>query len=455
MHSTVGGASAEALSQQLTAQVQQVVAEFAALLGTGPQPLDALEQAVLARLKPLGNTLLAGLCQLQAPAYPAAQVACACGGVAVYQRQRLGQCKTLLGTLTLKRAYYCCAQCQQGCYPLDRQLGFCAGSISAGLDELLALLGCQFSFAHSAALVQRLSLVEVSASRCRKSTERVGQQVAQAEEAQRQQVWEQPTPYQPPACAQPIDPVYISADGVMVHTRETGWREQCVGAVYTTQQRRTQQRRTHLRSHALSYVTDLGSRAAFGQQLWLEAQRRGVEQAQQVVFIGDGAPWLWEMAHDLFPQALQILDWYHASSYLWTVAHEVHPKDALAAQRWAEQQLALLAQSQTDQVLGCLEPLATTLPAARTALTYLTNNRSRIDYARYRQRGLQIGSGTIESACNHLITQRLKQAGMRWKLDNARTVGKLRARLKSGRWQETLSLHPPPCRGYRRRPLPA
>jgi hypothetical protein len=438
MHSTAQVAGVEAFQQAMVEGMQQLVVELVELVSQRPHSLADLEQAVLSRLKLLGNALLAGLCQRCVPRYPAAMVPCACGGEAVYQRQRVGQCKTLLGTIELKRAYYLCPHCHQGCCPLDQQLGVCAGSISAGLDELLALLGCQFSFAHSAELVARLSLVEVSAGRCRKSTEALGQQV-----------WEQPTPYQPPACAEPLDPLYISGDGVTVHTRETGWREQCVGAVYTG--RRVGK---HLRSRESSYVTELGSRTRFSQQLWLEAQRRGLEQAQQVVFIGDGARWLWETAHDLFPQALQILDWYHASSYLWEVAHALHPKDAQTARQWAEAHLALLAHSQTDQVLNQLHSLATTLPAARTALTYLTNNRSRLDYAHYRALGLQIGSGTIESACNHLIGARLKQAGMRWKLVNARAIGKLRARLKSGRWQETLSLRPPPRRSYQRRSMP-
>jgi hypothetical protein len=453
MQSTAPVIGREALLQQISEQVQTMVEELVALVGQRPQSLAELEQAVLGRLKPLGNGLLAGLCRLSAPRYPAATMPCACGAAAVYQRQRTGVCKTLLGPLHLTRAYYLCPTCHHGFCPLDQQLGFCAGSISAAPmghpDELLALLGCQFSFAHSAALVARLSLVEVSANRCRQSTEALGQRVAETEEAQREQVWEQPSVYHAPTADAPLDPLYLSADGVTVHTRESGWREQCVGAVYTAQPTRT-----HLRSQAASYTTELGSRTRFSQQLWLEAQRRGLAQAQRVVFIGDGAQWLWETAHDLFPQALQILDWYHASSYVWAVAQEMHPKDAIAARQWAEEHLALLAHSQTNHLLDHLQDLAPTLPAARTALTYLTNNRSRLDYARYRQLGLQIGSGTIESACNHLIGARLKQAGMRWKSDNARRVGKLRARLKSGRWTETLALRPPLHRSYPHRALP-
>jgi hypothetical protein len=410
--------------------------------------LAEMEQAVLAELHSLGNEMLGVLAGMYTESYPVASVACPCGEQAQYQRQRSGQSKTLLGTIRLKRAYYLCHHCHQGSYPVDQHLGFCAGSISAGLDELLALLGCQFSFAESAQMVKRLTLVEVSPNRCRRSTQTLGRLVAADEEAARHFAWTQPELPLPPVSQETLDPLYISADGVTVHTRETGWREQCVGTVYTT--KCSAHAKREIRSKAISYVTELGARAQFSQYLWLEAHRRGLQQAQTTVFIADGAQWLWETAYDLFPQAIQILDWYHATTYLWAVAHQLHPKDKQAAQQWIEPQLALLAHSQSERLLQQLQQLAAASPAAHSAFTYFTNNRTRIDYSRYRQLGLQIGSGTIESTCKHLIEARLKQAGMRWNLVNARFVAKLRARLKSQRWQETVALRPLPSRSYSR-----
>jgi hypothetical protein len=407
--------------------------------------LEEMEKAVLEEVHGFGNVMLKSLVEVRDEAYPAATIGCDCGAKAHYQRKRRGQCKTLLGTIAVKRAYYLCKNCHRGSYPLDKQLGFCAGSISAGLDELLALLGCQFSFAHSAEMVKRLTLVEVSPNRCRRSTEALGQLVAADEEQMRQQVWEHATLELPSVDKEPLDPLYISADGVTVHTRETAWREQCVGAVYTAQ--RTPSHSREIRSRKIAYTTALGSRPKFGQQLWVEAHRRGLQEAKTVVFVADGAQWLWEMAHDLFPEAIQILDWYHATSYLWAVAAELY-KDKQAAQQWIEPHLAALVQSNLPLVLKALQQLAASSAAARSALTYFTNNQARMDYAHYRQLNLQIGSGTIESACKHLIDARLKQAGMRWNLENARCLAKLRARFKSDRWQETMALRPLPSRSY-------
>jgi hypothetical protein len=200
--------------------------------------LEGMEKGVLAALHGFGNALLSALAGMRSEKYPVPTITCVCGEQAHYQRKRRGECKTLVGTIELKRAYYLCSHCHRRRCPLDKQLGFCAGSISAGLDELLALLGCQFSFAQSAEMVKQLTWVEVSANRCRRSTEALGQLVAAEEESVRHQVWEQPTLYLPLVSQAAIDPLYVSADGVTVHTRESGWREQCVGAVYTTKRRR-------------------------------------------------------------------------------------------------------------------------------------------------------------------------------------------------------------------------
>jgi hypothetical protein len=72
--------------------------------------------------------------------------------------------------------------------------------------------------------------------------------------------------------------------------------------------------------------------------------------------------------------------------------------------------------------------------AAKKAFTYFTNNRHRMDYSTYRAKGYQIGSGTVESGCKQIVTQRLKVAGAIWDLDNAIQTAKARAALLSNQW---------------------
>lgn len=456
-------AKVESLRATVMTHVEGMMQRLAASLLQTEATLEEMECSVVQAMHGLGTATLTALCAAQTPRYPAPSLPCPCGGQAAYVRRRTAQCKTLLGMIQVKRAYYLCAACHAGCSPLDQKLGFCAGSISAGLEALLALLGTEFSYGHAAALVERLSLVSVSAGRCRQATLAMGEALAAQEEAVRHTVWEQghePPPVVPlPHCAQAhsaqlLDPLYVSADGVMVLTRETGWREQCVGAVYTARDLACAAPAAGaarpLRGQAHSYVSDLGDRPAFAQSLWLEAHRRGLEQAKRVVFIGDGAAWLWQMAEEHFPTAIQILDWYHVTGYVRQAAQALYPQDAPLRTQWAEAQLAALWQSRSAEVIARFATLAAACPAAREAHAYFTTNQSRMDYARFRSLGLQVGSGTIESACKHVIQARLKQAGMRWRVSSARSMGKLRARLKSGRWEETLALRPTLARTYHR-----
>src|SRR5262245_11639225 len=113
--------------------------------------LAEAEQHVVRFLKELGSTLLAGVCSLAVPAHPVTSISCPCGQEATYQRLRSAQVTRLFGPISIPRPYYLCAECGHAQHPLDLQLQFCAGSRSAALDELLALLGApQDSFVAAA-----------------------------------------------------------------------------------------------------------------------------------------------------------------------------------------------------------------------------------------------------------------------------------------------------------------
>jgi hypothetical protein len=153
MNSTSGSKRVEALIGQMTKQIGELTGQLSESVREGAPSPAKLEQAVLLGVKGVGNELLAGLCQLSNARYAAASVPCSCGQAARYQRQRMGQTKTLLGEIRVRRAYYLCSVCHRGHCPLDRQLGFCAGGVSAGLEEMLALLGAQCPFAEAVELV--------------------------------------------------------------------------------------------------------------------------------------------------------------------------------------------------------------------------------------------------------------------------------------------------------------
>ncbi|MDP9312179.1 MAG: hypothetical protein M3R24_15055 [Chloroflexota bacterium] len=146
--------------------------------------------------------------------------------------------------------------------------------------------------------------------------------------------------------------------------------------------------------------------------------RRGATTTE-VVVIGDGAHWLWELAALHFPEATQILDWFHATEYIWNAATAIWGETQPARKVWAEQQLQAVWDGHVAAVLAELQRHPGAGAAVGVAQTYFTNQQGRMNYPAYRARGLPIGSGTIERGCKQLVSARLKQAGMIWQAAGA------------------------------------
>jgi hypothetical protein len=227
-----------------------------------------------------------------------------------------------------------------------------------------------------------------------------------------------------------------------------------LGSIYTTRERRTRRHpdRCTISTVAPSFVADLTDAATFGEQLWAEAAARGVLLASEVVLLGDGSHWIWDLGSLYFPQAVQILDWYHASSYLWAAAHAIYGEGTDLAKRWAAEHLTLLWDGKVVDVIATLQAHSGTGTAVAEAISYYSYHQGRMRYAEYRARGLQIGSGSIESGCKQVIGARLKQAGMIWAAEGAVAVATVRTWLKSGRWEEAMALRGARQRTYRRKP---
>jgi hypothetical protein len=231
----------------------------------------------------------------------------------------------------------------------------------------------------------------------------------------------------------------VSSDGVLVHIRDEGWKEVkavSISAVTTEVNPKSGEREVVLSHH--SYRAGLWDAPTFGTHHWAEACRRGLEKAKTVVCVSDGAVWIWAIVFMCFAVRVEILDWWHAVTRLWDVAN--HGLETGQAAVWVQAQKASFAHSHLREVLHqirLLYPRTQPLPeVVRQAVGYFFHNRHRMDYAAYRQAGLPIGSGTIESACKTVVQARMKQAGMRWSRDGAQAMLALRCLLLSDRWHE-------------------
>lgn len=241
----------------------------------------------------------------------------------------------------------------------------------------------------------------------------------------------------------------VSADGVMVHLLEEGWKEVKVASIsaVTSGDGAGDGSEDEVQLTHHSYRAGLWEARQFGPHLWAEACRRGLDRAQTVVCVSDGAAWIWALMFICFARRVEVLDWWHAIERLWTLARGGLSSDAAAAD-WVTAQKRHLLQDQLRHVLQAvrlLYPRSVSLPeGVRQAIGYLFSNRWRIRYGAFRQAGYPIGSGAVESACKVVVQQRMKQAGMRWSRNGAQAMLALRCMLLSDRWHETAAAFTPP-----------
>jgi hypothetical protein len=262
--------------------------------------------------------------------------------------------------------------------------------------------------------------------------------VLQSEDAQRHQVAGRQAPL--PDSPLVPDKACLFADGTTVHS-EGDWHEIRV-ATATAEDAHGQPLARQSRARFLPV-------ADFAWLLLLLARGVGYPQARLRAFVADGAHWLWKLAEDYFPSAIQILDWYHLSEHVFKAAAGVFGEGSAGAKAWAEARKAELWEGRASAALAAVvaEAARVRAPAKRAALhelrTYLENNQGRLDYPRYRELGLPVGSGQVEAQCKTLVGARCKLAGMRnWTYAGAEGVLRLRAALQEGAyaqlWQQRL-----------------
>jgi hypothetical protein len=217
-------------------------------------------------------------------------------------------------------------------------------------------------------------------------------------------------------------------------------REVKLGAIFT--QTKTDQDGLPVRDHAsTTYVGSFEGAQDFGSRIRDEGRRRGLGRAAKVVFIGDGAAWIWELARVNFPAAIFILDLYHALERLHDLCAELYGQNSPWAERMAQTWTAMLKNDQVGEVIAAmrrrLKDLGSTPPGAlEKQIAYFEHHREKMLYKTYRSQGLFYGSGVIEGGCKSVIGQRLKESGMFWTEAGATSVLNLRLALKSNRWDE-------------------
>lgn len=347
---------------------------------------------------------------------------------------------TTLGPAPFRRPRYRCESCGAECYPHDAQLRFLGHAVSWPLAQVVsrqaALLG---SFEQARDAVAEDYGVRLAKQTVTDIAAAAGGEVLRQEDERRHRIAGriEPLPDSPLA----PDQSCLFADGTTVHTAGD-WHEVRV-ATATAADAQGEPLARQSRARFLPV-------ADFAWMLVLLARAVGYPNARVRAFIADGAHWLWKLADDYFPGAIQVLDWYHLAEHLHKAAKAVFGEGSAGAQAWAAARKGELWEGQVEAALAAVEQEAGRVrsPAKRAALaelrTYLENNRTRVDYPRYRALGLPVGSGQVEAQCKALVGARCKLAGMRnWTYAGAEAVLRLRAAVQDGSyarlWQHRLN----------------
>ena len=419
-----------------------------------------IEIAMRGSLLKIGNSALQ--CFLEnADGEVEAEIECACGGKLKYQRRRKATIWSVFDKVVYKRAYYAGCPCGDGCAPVDKRYGIEAGKVTAGLAHLIALSGIKEAFDAGRKWLREYLLFEVSENTVRAETQKMGELQRQADAdlvkaTQSESGLQKREHSQQPA----VDILYGSIDAAKVRieprteqekaveNRET-WRDLKAGCWYeaeTVQDRQQSVRQKDkaqcegvvLRAKNQQYFCDIDKAEQFGKLLWAMGCAVGADRAHILVFICDGAVWIWNLIAYYFPNAIQIVDWYHALDRLKRIAEEVFCN--LEERRaWLEKVTEELWQGNIEALIEACQPLAKKSNFAKQSLSYYANNMERMRYDQFRASGFMIGSGIIESACKQIVTQRLKLPGAQWSLVGAILTAKARAAWLSGNWQKLVS----------------
>jgi len=415
-------------------------------LGQKKPDLEALEMAVRDSVHQMGCRLLEKVLDVDQGGYCGPSVEVRAQG-ARFLGYRDKEVVTVVGRVKVQRAYYYCAESQDGRIPKDEALDIVGTSFSPGVRRMMGRVGSKQSFDEGRQDLDELAGLRVTAKQVERIAEQIGEQV---EASWLQQPATMVSEKVVPLKTIPI--LYIAYDGTGVpvvareaegrrgkEAEQAKTREAKVGCVFT-QTRVDEQGRPLREEGSTSYVGAIETAETFGQRIYREAVRRGLYQANRVVVLGDGAVWIWRIAEEHFPGALQIVDLYHARQHLTELAKLVYGPSDPKWKPWAAARYQQLDAGQVEKVIGAILRLKPSHPEVQRQIErerkFFQNNAERLRYADFRRQGLFVGSGVVEAGCKTIIGLRLKQSGMHWTLRGANAIIALRCLDLSGRWED-------------------
>jgi len=354
--------------------------------------------------------------------------------VGVCHENRSKRVQSLLGSFDLTRGYY--RTTKGHFFPMDKLLGL-TDSYTPGLAKVMCqAAGTDGSYDDAEETLKIYAGVTVPASQIRRMVQHIGPDIAQ---------W---SGHREEARCETVSTLYASYDGTGVPMRKSetqgrkgkqpdgssATREVKLGCVFSSQE--VDEEGHPIRDPgSTTYVASFQHAENFGSMIRQEARLRGLGRAERVAVLGDGAHWIWNLARINFPQAQQILDFYHACEHLSVLAGALFPANEKRVTsvvrkwvKWLENDKVLHVVAEAQKHLPHHGPRRDT---ATCEMGYFTRNVERMMYGTFKKDGYFIGSGVVEAGCKTVVGKRAKQSGMFWRVYGAQNILNIRCSVMS------------------------
>jgi hypothetical protein len=418
---------------------------------SGRLDLEATEMVVRSVMHRAGAATLTRLLRFAPPADDRRTIPCACSRHARYREMRIKPVLTAVGKVQVWRPYYLCPHCHTGQFPADVELDIENTEFSPGVRRMQAVVGQEAPFDHGRQQMKLLADLEATTKAVERTAEAIGENIAAGEQEEIQRAVQLDLPM---VVGESVPILYVQMDGTGVpvvkketvgrHGKTEGQpshtREVKLGCVFT--QSAWDQEGYPIRDpDSTTYTGAIEAAEEFGKRIYVEAWKRGWSHAEKKVVMGDGAEWIWNLADQHFPGAMQIVDLYHARQHLWELARKLHPNDEVNQKAWMKvHQRRLLDKGKIKKLVFAFRSIVSTNPEVidkiRTEADYFERNAERMRYPKFRRQHLFVGSGVIEAGCKTVIGSRLKQSGMFWTVRGANSIIALRCCHLNGRFED-------------------
>ena len=410
--------------------------------------LESTEMYIRDSMHQIGSIMLEKLLNSDNGGFKSKTIPCEKGHKFIFKEFREKDLLTVLGSVSVKRAYYYDKECNEGYCPKDDLLDIKGTSFSPGMRRIMCRVGAHRPFGLGHEDIKEMAGIEVSSKEIERVSYQIGSFVEEYLKDESEQLLTNKI-----ISLQPIEKMYVLIDGtgVPVVKKETKnrkgkgedgqakTREAKLGCVFT--QTDFDKNGYPIRDEgSTSYVGFIETAEEFGGRICDEALSRGLEKAKEVCVIGDGAQWIWNIADFYFTGATQIIDLYHAREHYWNVAKKIFADDKNTKKNWTDERRKELDAGKVEKVIDAIKEISPGTKGEKELIEkesrYFEKNKERMRYEKFRNQGLFIGSGVVEAGCRTVIGQRLKQSGMHWTVQNANNIITLRCCIMNNQWED-------------------